>query len=471
MRGPAPLVALLLVAGCGGSGSGPDAPYASQCGPVASDAGLPNTLIASISYPATLKKACSPYHLASPVTVQATLTIEPGVEIVACQGGCRSRINVGTQGIILAEGTETEPIVFTSSYRDNPLGPPGGQWTGILFRDAPIGSKLRHVIIEYAGGPYTGMGGDEFNQYEFPVEGSLLVDSATELEVVDVWIRDSRGYAIAATTSDEWDDAEPPRRLFGLFDRITMSNTASGVWMPVNQGGNLGGDLCFVERNADGTCPDTPPPAELRMHLHLDSPFQRTPESVTESAVWRRYDIPYLAEVVDVTNNATLTIADGVELRMSGIGGITVGVNAPDGVTATLVAVGSAPGSIKITAENPAQPWKGLYIWDKADDGFTHIENVELSYGGRQSPHISQAPALIGIYDANPLIVGNHVHHSEGAGIHWNCTADPAGLPPDPSTNTSDDATIACAAAIGSGIAENWGCACPQGCADRCVNP
>src|SRR5262245_55193642 len=102
---------LTIVSACG-----PGAPDMGQtgdaCGPVDPMGERPNTLRKGIFEPATLKKSCSPYYLGEPLTVQAPLTIEAGVTILACMGGCRSRITVGRDGTLVAAGTAEEPIVF-----------------------------------------------------------------------------------------------------------------------------------------------------------------------------------------------------------------------------------------------------------------------------------------------------------------------------------------------------------------------
>ncbi|MSP15835.1 MAG: hypothetical protein EXR73_04350 [Myxococcales bacterium] len=457
-----------LLAACSPPSLTPDSAFADECGPIKVGAAQPNTLLDSIGFPATLKKSCSPYYFTDPVAISSELTIEAGVTLIGPMGGKRSRLTITPGGLLLATGTAEEPITFTSTYAASG-GVLGGQWSGILFLESRPGSHLEHVIIEYAGGRYMRVvGDDEFGAYEFPVDGSLLNDSTPNLEVVDVIIRRSNGYAIAATTSDPFDTDK--QSIYAAMDRVSLSDNQRGLWLPVNQGGALGPDLCFVPRAVDGTCPADPAPAGHFVELHLDSNFGRTPESVNHDAVWKPYGAPFQLDTVNVVGGALLEVLDGAELRMTQVGGISVGLNEPGAIRM----VGTAARGITITSATanptPAQYWNGISIWDMADER-THLEGVDISYGGRRAPILTEAPALVMIYNSNPTLVGNHVHHSVGAGIHWNCQSDPGGLeePPLPSTNTSDDATIACAALVGSGIAENYGCACPMGgCMNRC---
>jgi hypothetical protein len=79
-----------------------------------------------------------------------TLTIEPGVELRFDDYLLVGFVNPGLAnqpGRLVAIGTPTQPIVFTSSKA--PRAP--GDWPGIFLFNAP-GSRLEHVRIEFAGG-------------------------------------------------------------------------------------------------------------------------------------------------------------------------------------------------------------------------------------------------------------------------------------------------------------------------------
>jgi hypothetical protein len=454
------LVLLLVLAACGSDGPSTGQTGAA-CGPVDLEAAGDNILQKIISAPATLKKSCSPYRLVEPLTVLDHLTIEAGVTIEACMGGCRSRITVARDGKITAVGREDDPIVFTSVWRQSMAGPPRGQWTGILFLEAAVGSRLEQVRIEHGGGPWeTVEMDDEFGMYEFPRQASLMVDSTEGIVVQDLRIETSREYAVAVTTSDEMTNAGSD--VFMTFERVTVADSEKGMWLPVDQGASLG-QISYES-----------PGAGVYTEMHLDDVVGRTPESVRRDATWRPTGAPWLAESVNVENGALLTIADGVELRMTDLGGIFVGVSG----AGALDMQAAAPGGIRVLAASDGQYWDGLYVWSLADGARTQIANVDLGFGGKKSPRIDQsAPAVLGIYTdgasgAQPSVRGVHVHDSLGAGIHWNCLSTPAGLEPSNEGNTSDDGSIACAAAIGAGIAENQGCACPGSCADiRCPQP
>lgn len=85
--------------------------------------------------------AGSPYIVLESLTVSPgeTLTIEPGVVIRFERG-----VLLAVDGHLIAEGTESEKILFTSNSED----PKIRDWSGMTFRSA--GNRLRWCVIEYA---------------------------------------------------------------------------------------------------------------------------------------------------------------------------------------------------------------------------------------------------------------------------------------------------------------------------------
>ncbi|MBT4936022.1 right-handed parallel beta-helix repeat-containing protein [Candidatus Woesearchaeota archaeon] len=79
-----------------------------------------------------------------------TLTIEPGTIVKFAYG--RGYRNVNRSGLniiggkLIAKGTQTEPIWFTSSAPD----PINGDWHGVNIRNSLLDNVLDYVIIEYA---------------------------------------------------------------------------------------------------------------------------------------------------------------------------------------------------------------------------------------------------------------------------------------------------------------------------------
>lgn len=116
------------------------------------------------------------------------LAVDPGV--VVKLGGARIDVGLGAQ--LLAEGTATAPVIFTSIHDDRygaggtydtndnnaATAPTAGSWSGIVFRATSSGS-FDHAEIAYAGGlsPIT-PSSDRFNAVEIHQAEVRIVNSS-----------------------------------------------------------------------------------------------------------------------------------------------------------------------------------------------------------------------------------------------------------------------------------------------------
>ena len=135
-------------------------PEGDYTGNMFDDVLLPDGLPGQISWDVTIHNRGIPYYSGGSnqfgvTSVGATtgtvvLTIEPGVvwrfkkdtgELSIDPGGTPSR------GVLIAQGTEAEPIVFTS----NEANPAAGDWLGIWMGGDDPRNSLDWVSIEYAG--------------------------------------------------------------------------------------------------------------------------------------------------------------------------------------------------------------------------------------------------------------------------------------------------------------------------------
>ncbi|MCH8954938.1 hypothetical protein IIA28_06430 [candidate division KSB1 bacterium] len=90
----------------------------------------------------TLKVVDSPFTATGNISVPAgdTLTIEPGVVI-----NFNSGVDFTLDGTLIARGTSTDSIRFTSSNASPNLG----DWSGILFSSTG-GGTWKYLVVEYA---------------------------------------------------------------------------------------------------------------------------------------------------------------------------------------------------------------------------------------------------------------------------------------------------------------------------------
>ena len=81
---------------------------------------------------------------------RVTLTLEPGVVFAFNPNGrLTADVSGQTGGVVVAEGTEEKPIVFTSASAD----PSAGDWIGIWVEHVDSATRFSNVEIRYAGGP------------------------------------------------------------------------------------------------------------------------------------------------------------------------------------------------------------------------------------------------------------------------------------------------------------------------------
>jgi hypothetical protein len=111
--------------------------------------------VGTITSDYTLRDIGIPYFIPALTTVKndATLTIEPGVEVRFNKDATNSRLIIGTAsdtgGILIARGTDSQKIVFTSDESE----PRPGDWNAIVFwPTADSDSIIDNAIIEYGGG-------------------------------------------------------------------------------------------------------------------------------------------------------------------------------------------------------------------------------------------------------------------------------------------------------------------------------
>ncbi|PDV99606.1 right-handed parallel beta-helix repeat-containing protein [Candidatus Chloroploca asiatica] len=121
----------------------------------------------------TWTRANSPYIVGQAyIGAGVTLTIEPGVEVRFTSGGWLSTWP-GAASTLIAEGTEDEPIIFTSAA----TSPQAGDWQYLYLY--PTGAaRLQHCIVEFAGGL------------------TAIEVQSSDVSVRDCSIRDTSGYGI-----------------------------------------------------------------------------------------------------------------------------------------------------------------------------------------------------------------------------------------------------------------------------------
>jgi hypothetical protein len=205
-----------------------------------------------VSRDLTIKNLGVPYYMYfdrvsvyDPAGSAPTLTIEPGVELrfddYIMVGTTNISLNIDDPGRLVAVGTASQPIIFTSSKPT----PAAGDWPGLWLRNA-AGSQLQFASILFAGGP-NGVVSANCKPPNSSDDAALMVGEkdATYLpspsDFASVTITNSAGHAINAM----WDTLGFGPDLTPAFNS-TMYNGCAQTKNGITNGSCMGMEGCLV---------------------------------------------------------------------------------------------------------------------------------------------------------------------------------------------------------------------------------
>jgi hypothetical protein len=263
------------------------------------------------------------------ITKGATLTIEPGAKVSFNKG---ASLEV-QDGAVIAKGSTTEPIVFTSAE----AAPAPGDWGGIVFAAKEKSSTLDHVIVEWAG----------------PAAVRLTADAA-KLALVGSTIRHAARIGLTAEA------AEP-------FDQFANNAFDSN-----------GGFAMDVPAAAMGSVKSMTSAEPVRVH-----------GSVAKSQTWPQFSGGFVVASLmvasfDPAQSAVLTLAPQTIVRVEPKVAIAIGDYLHAG---TIVATRARFTS---SAEKPARgDWAGIRFGRRAPG--TAIADCVIEFAGYEPPSASKA--------------------------------------------------------------------------------
>ena len=340
-------------------------------------------LASSIESDYTLINFGIPYFFPGLVTVShnATLTIEPGVEVRFNQASGNPRLIV-QDGKLMAVGTESEKIVFTSDSSD----PQPGDWNNIvLWQDAADDSVIEHAIIEYGG--YSSQGSLYISDVSPAIRNCVVRYSAdsgiklylSEAEISDCTFEENALYGV---------DCDGFSGL--LNGNHFVRNESYPIHLYLRQKPN---PVVSIPNTFDSNNPDK---------IYFTPGINRDYRFID-------FGIPYVfLSNITVNNNATLVIDPGVEIDLNTGCSLIVGGSSPG----RLIAMGTDAEKIKFTSNfstpNPGD-WNWIYFNPYAESSSV-LENVVIEYGGSSSGSLS-------INGSSPTIRKCTVQHSATNGI------------------------------------------------------
>ncbi len=340
----------------------------------------PTYITADINQPTTWTADGNPYDIPTNyiININSTLTIEPGVVVKFSPDHYNRRysgltVNGQNGGKIIAHGSSSQPIVFTSRYdneEDNIIGANGdphpGDWLGIKFKND--NSILDNIIVRYAGEIYYSSANLEFSNFsQAKINNSIIEKSA--------------GNGISVS-----DNAAP------TFDNLTIQyNNANALSVDGTSGpGTIKNSLIqhnhgqyIFDINANSLfnfTNNTYLDNQAQLH-HLGGTTQR-------EVTWHNLGLPYLMQA-NIGTSGLVHIEPGTIFKMQNNNRIII--------NGQLEALGTAEQPIIFTSwtdddrggdsnnngnANQAKPndWGELFF--ENSPAISHLNYVQLYYGG-----------------------------------------------------------------------------------------
>lgn len=327
---------------------------------------------------------------------QTTLTLKAGTVL---RFGAKTGLFVGYIGgdgaQLLAEGTATEPVLFTADA-DSPTP---GFWAGVNLLGAwsatTPASRLAHVIIEFAGAQAEGgPPGPENEPFQTKGNLNLMYPAMLPPVITDLIVRQGSGPGIYMMGDARLD-------------------ATSGRWQ-VRDNGQYG--LLVDAVSAQLLPTDTVYSGNTPNVVALSGPVYR-------SATWPKLSVPYLIPgVVRIGEDplAVLTVAAGTEMRFAK-GAVLVIGHQSDGPGA-LVARGTAEAPIRFVPDkNPlnTEYWGGLHFWLAEGSALEHVIITDGGFDGwdRFSEGIYGSGNVNVLRELGPFITNSRFERGWGCDI------------------------------------------------------
>lgn len=370
-----------------------------------------------------------PYRLDNSMFVQdntyaPVLTIDDGVEL-EFDTSTGMYIGQSFSGDIVVDGTSADPVLMTSSRPR----PGRGDWTGLVlgYRTSST-TELNHLEVAHGG-----------VSSSYP--GSITVSSTSTTKMRDVIARDSDRHGIYvlgnakldAANIDAYDNDE-----YGIYmaDNAVLTGTLSGSDLTKNAWPmRLAYEYAHLLDTTSSYDGNTNDYVELRHHNYL-----------TTSATWKALDVPYYASesiyVGKPSGSATLTLDDGVILKMGTRLGLWVGYGSRNG---DLVIDGDRGTGKGVTIESYTGggpgTWYGI-ILDRGTSAVTDLAGFTLKDGGYSSSWPGGISVQYGTVSMSDCVIDDNERWgvyvvSSSTSVYSDVTIDDCEITNTATTNTS----------------------------------
>ncbi len=317
------------------------------------------------------------YLVTGDVSVLAVLTVEPGV-VVHFQEDKMMKIEQG--GTLLAAGTETDSIIFTTANEAAGL-----LWKGLYIQSASAQNILKYVEVSFAGNSAMDFNGADF-------KAGVGVNAGGSIKIENSLFADNMGYGVYLD-----DDGGK----LNTFTNNLFVDNDNGMAVWAESAGSVDNTTLFTNStNAD---------VEIFASAISDA-TEITWNALSNGA---RYKVSG-----DIDVNGVLTIAPGAKFGLDE----DVIIN----VRGAFIAAGTAESSIEFTTSDGASAlrWKGIYV--NSADGRNILNHVALSYAGNSVMNFSGEDFSAGVgieLGAKMAFKNSTFSNNKGYGVY----ADDAG--------------------------------------------
>jgi hypothetical protein len=312
-------------------------------------------------------------------TLKPVLTITEGTKI-AFNKDAQLTMGYGNDGALTVKGTQTSPVLFTSSQTTKAKG----DWDGLWFYDKTTDGSTK---IEWAEIAYAGSHGETW--------GGINIDNA-KVTLSHVKIHDSVNCGLSMVGSGQLDSASTALTVTSN-DKFAVSTTfQAATTLP-------SADSDYSGNTAGG--------------VNIETGYVET--TATLRAINAPYSVDYDIRVEGSTN-PVLTVEAGITMKFNGATGLQIGYSKGGGIKA----IGTAEKRIVFTSNGDQTPgyWDGLHFWDSTLDSNTELKYVTVEYGGGTDG------ANIYVDGAAPVISETTVTKSAGYGIKQSCSDNTQGV-------------------------------------------
>ncbi|MEM7106734.1 MAG: hypothetical protein AAF519_00815, partial [Bacteroidota bacterium] len=323
---------------------------------------LPNVISANTTLVNRIANPSLPDYIAtSNVRVDANLTVEPGVLIAFAEDVSLS-ISSGNTAII-ANGTSSEPITFTSQGKANGL-----LWKGIYVASGSALNSFDHVIVEFAGNSNFNFTGADFS-------ANIGVEAGAKVSVTNSTITNSGEYGLYIEESNG--------QLDGFGSNVFNDNVV-GVGLPADEVNEID-----VATTFSGNAMAAVEIFGSRLAANTSATWQAL-NNGNEYRVTGNVDI-----------DGELTLSPGLNMVFD--------EDRAFSVFGALIAAGTANDRISFTTSNMngGLLWKGIYI--NSASSLNELDYVDVSFAGNSAWNFTGADfsAAVGVEASAKLAVRN----------------------------------------------------------------